>query len=105
MDIILAYLGLALPVYLLTLLLIINLKSRIKYLCNEASDVLERYDCKGFLTSIKISIIIGLIPVINIFILVFWIIMFFLELPNTKLGIIDKKLTKFVNYLFLDKKD
>jgi len=108
----LEYVKLVLPIYLLILLAIIRLKKVIKYLCRKDAENWEKDDCEWYLNTIKVSLIIGLVPIVNIFILIQWIYLLAVDLPDCLLvktldkviTTIDSKLTDFINYVFLDKK-
>jgi len=110
---ILGYIESVLPIYLLVLLIISRFKSKIKYYCRDDGDNYDRNDCEWYLANIKISLIIGLIPILNIFLLLYWIFLFFIELPDCLVvrvlkkiaTTVNDKLTEFINYVFLDKKD
>jgi len=113
MNIIITYLELVLPVYLLILLLIVRLKKVIKHLCRKDAEYWERDDCNWYLSTIKISLFIGLIPIFNVFTLLQWIYLLFIDLPDCSLvktlnkisTTINDKLTEFINYVLLDNKE
>jgi len=105
------YIYLVFPVYLLIILAIIRLKKVIRYFCREDAVRWEKDECRWYLKTVKLSLILGLIPVINLFILMEWVYLLYTDLPNCLLikflkkiiKTINVKLTDFVNYLVLGK--
>jgi len=78
MNIISAYLGVTLPYLLITILLMLRFRGKFRDICfNENS--WAREECEDIKTEITLSVILSLIPIINLFVVPFWFVRYINE--------------------------
>jgi len=110
MNIILAYLEVVLPYSILTMLLISRFRNKFKEICSSESDWAKE-ECENIKTEITLSIVLSLIPLVNLLVLVFWFIRYIkecdddviLKFVKDKLSICWNKLKNNVSKIFISK--
>ena len=110
MNIVLAYLEVVLPYSILTMLLINRFRNKFKEICSNENDWAKE-ECEDIKTEITLSIVLSLIPLVNLLVLVFWFIRYvrecgddtILKFVKDKLSICWNRLKNSISKIFIGK--
>jgi len=109
MSIILAYLEVVLPYSILTMLLINRFRNKFKEICSNESDWAKE-ECEDIKTEISLSIVLSLIPLVNLIVLILWFIRYvdecddaILKFVKDKLSICWNRLKNSISKIFIGK--